>query len=121
MTDDSASARSSTPAWLWILYAVLVLSAVALAVILLGDLIAAIETGDHPDAAADEGLHHLFIFDLAYPVFLVGSLVTLLAGIGALIVSVVRRVPGLRRFAVLALGFGAVAVAILFTQGAFES
>ena len=112
-------ARSSSEWWLTALYAVLAISALALATLLIGDVIAAIESGDHP--GDDEGgLHHLFIFDLAYPVFLIGSMATLVAGIGTLVASVVRQSAPLRRYATIALAFALVATAVLALTGSLE-
>lgn len=105
--------------WLRALYALPAVSALALVTLLVGDLIAALEAGAHPDEA-DEGLHHLFIFDLAWPIFLVGSLATLVAGLGALVASRFRRGVGLGRYAIWALGYAAVAVVTLFATGALE-
>ena len=57
------------PWWLMLLYALPVLSAFALATLLVGDALAAYETDE--DHGAD--LHHLFDFDLAWPFFLAAS------------------------------------------------
>jgi uncharacterized membrane protein len=99
--------------WLAALYALLTISALALATLLIGDLIAQIEEGTGGE------LHHLFVFDLAWPIFLVGSLATLAAGLGALVAWRLGPSPRLGRYAMWALGYVAVAIAILAT-GALE-
>ena len=113
----AADSADSPTRGVWLLYAVPVISAVALLTLLAGDMIAALEAGEHAEAA-DEGLHHLFIFDLAWPVFLVATLASLALGIGSLLVS--RGRPALRRFALVDLAYVAVAVAFLFVTGALE-
>lgn len=76
-----------------VLYAILIVSTAALATLLLRDLVAALEAG------ADGGLHDLFVFDLAWPVFLIGSLATLVAGLAALIAGWLRQSSRLKRYA----------------------
>jgi hypothetical protein len=97
----------------------LVVSALALITLLIGDVIAAMEAGAHADET-DEGLHHLFVFDLAWPIFLAGSVLTLAAGVGALLVGWLRRDRQATRFAAWSLGYIAVAVVVLFATGALE-
>jgi hypothetical protein len=113
---QAGEASGSTGAW-WlfrVLYAILIISAAALVVLLLGDVIAAVEAGTGGE------LHDLFVFDLAWPVFLIGSLATLVAGVAALIAGLLRQSPGLRRYATWALAYTVVAVALLFVVGGFE-
>ena len=65
----SVSASAATGAWwsLRALYAILIVSAVALVILVLRDVVATLE--------ADTGgeLHDLFVFDLAWPVFLIAE------------------------------------------------
>lgn len=95
------------PWWLMLLYALPVLSAFALATLLVGDALAAYETDE--DHGAD--LHHLFVFDLAWPFFLASTALTLLAGIGSLIAGMLGREPRLRRYGAIGLTWCAVAIA----------
>ena len=115
MTDARAAVRSVRP--MWLLYAVPIVSAIALVTLLIGDVIARLEAGEHPDET-EGGLHHLFIFDLAWPVFLIATLGAILLGVGALFRSGGR--PSIRRFAVLDLAYVAVAVTALFLTGTLE-
>jgi hypothetical protein len=102
-------ASTSTGArWLLrVLYAILIVSAAALVTALLGNLV----------PASNESLRHLFVFDLAWAVFLFGSLATLGAGAGALIAGWLRRSPGLKPYAMWALGYAVIAVAAFFVAG----
>ena len=88
------------------LYAVLVLSALALATLFVGDILSAFE-----DADEHEEHDHFFVFDLAWPVFVVSFLVTLVAGLAALVVGRVRRSVRSRTFAARALVYCVLAVA----------
>lgn len=115
MTDADAAVRPFRA--MWLLYAVPILSAIALVLMLIQDVLVSLEAGEHSDEAG-EGLHHLFIFDLAWPVFLAATLGALILGVGALSVS--RGRPALRRFALVDLAYVAVAVAFLFVTGALE-
>ena len=109
--------RVPNPWWVTVLYAVLVLAAASLAMLLLGDLIATLESGgEHAEDGGGE-LHHLFIFDLAWPVFLVTSTVTLLGGLAAGVISRVRRTAYLTRYAAWALGYSALAVVVIWATG----
>lgn len=94
----------------YVLYAILIVATVALATLLVGELV--------PES--NEELRHLFIFDLAWPVFLIGSLAVLLAGVGALVADRRRRSSDLRRYAAWALGYLVVALVVLFAVGGFE-
>ena len=89
-----------------LLYAVLIVSALALATLFVGDILAAFE-----DAEEHEEHDHFFLFDLAWPVFVVSFLVTLVAGLAALVVGRVRRSVRVRTFAGRALAYCALAVA----------
>jgi hypothetical protein len=107
----SDASKSTGARWLLrVLYAILIVSAAALVTLLLGDVV----------PASNESLRHLFVFDLAWPVFLIGSLATLVAGAGALIAGWLRRSPGLKRYAMWALGYAVIAVAVLFVVGGLE-
>jgi hypothetical protein len=106
----------STGAW-WlsrVLYAILIVSAAALVVLLMRDVVATLE------APTGGELHDLFVFDLAWPVFVIGSLATLVAGVAALIAGLLRRSPGLKRYGTWALAYAVIAVALLVAVGFFE-
>lgn len=94
-----------------VLYAILIASAVALLTLLLGDLVATLEAGGEGE------LHDLFVFELAWPVFLIGSLATLVAGVASLIVGWLRRSAGLKRYAWWAIGYVVIAVALVYVVG----
>jgi hypothetical protein len=102
-----------------LLYGVLVVAVVSLALIFLQDVLAALEAEEHA-GEEDGGLHHLFIFDLAFPVFLFSTLVTLVGGVVALILGLVRHLAPLRRYAVFALTYSLLAVAVAFLIGGLE-
>jgi hypothetical protein len=108
-------ARTRRGSWtLRSLYAVLAVSALALATLFLGDILAAFE-----DAEEHEKHDHFFLFDLAWPVFLVSFLVTLIAGLGALVVGRVRSSRPARTFGVRAVPYCAFAVAaVIFAEAA---
>ena len=100
--DASGGLRERSPIWLKALYGIVLLSAVALGLMLLQELIQVLE-GNDPSHA--EGLHHLAIFDIAWPVFVLSWLFTLLGGVATLVVGTVwHRRPALR-YSVWALGF----------------
>ena len=101
----STGARSIIP----LLYGVLIVAIVALLTLLLADLI--------PET--DE-LRHLFVFDLAWPVFLVASVATFIGGVWALVASRGGRSSALRRYAWWALGYSVIAIAVLFLLAGFE-
>jgi hypothetical protein len=109
--------RSRT--WLRALYVLPIVSAVSLGILLLGDLIAAIEAGEH-GADEDGGLHHLFVFDLAWPVFLFSAPATLMSGVAALVGSRLAPSVGFGRYAAWALGYVALALPLLLLIGALE-
>jgi hypothetical protein len=113
---QAGDASGSTGAWwlLRVLYAILIVSAAALVILLLSDVVATLEAGTGGE------LHDLFVFDLAWPVFVIGSLATLVAGVAALIAGLLRQSPGLKRYATSALAYAAIAVALLFAVGFFE-
>lgn len=97
------------PVVLVLLYALPVLSALALATLLVGDILSAIETDEHDGS----DLHHIFVFDLAWPVFLVSTALTVLMGAVALAAGRLRRDRRLLRLGAWSLGWFAVAVAIV--------
>ena len=97
------------PRWLQLMYAVLIVSSLAFAVLILGDVIAAFESVEHDE----HGVHDAKIFDLAWPVFVLSFLVTLSAGIAALIAGKLRRNAPSIRYSVWALGFCALAAVVV--------
>ncbi|MGH2357502.1 MAG: hypothetical protein ACRDGJ_05745 [Candidatus Limnocylindria bacterium] len=120
MSDTNQPARPDASSWLLRAgYGVLIVSAAALLTELVGDVIAAMETGEH---AVDEesALHHLFIFEWAFPVLLVTAGVTLIAGLVALVLGRFRQSAATFRYGLWAAGYSVVAVIVLFTVGGFE-
>jgi hypothetical protein len=106
----------------WLLrigYVVLIVAALAFVTLVVGEVIAAIETGEHP-AEEEGGLHHLFIFDWAWPIALVTSFLTLVAGIVTLIGGWVRGSWPARRYGLWALAYSVVALVVFFTVGGLE-
>ena len=119
MNQPEYLAPRSMPWWIMVLYGLLALAFLAFVTLLVGDLLALIESGgEHSEG--DEGLHHLPVFDLAWPAFLVAGAASLLAGIGALLAWLSRRPPFLGPYAALCSGFVAIAVAVLFGLGKLE-
>jgi hypothetical protein len=100
------SPRMHIPLLLKILYVVLVIAAVSLAVMLLQDIVAALE-GEGGE------LHHLFVFDLAWPVFLVAALASAVAGVAALITGRLRADARFTRYGLWAVGFVVFAIAVV--------
>lgn len=93
--------------WLRLPYGVLGISALAFALMLLQDLLWLIEE----DSGGE--LHHLVIFDLAWPVFVVSWLLTLVGGVVALVAWVFARRPAGARYALWALGFCAASAVVV--------
>ena len=81
------------------MYAILLIAAVSLVLLVLQDVLTAVESGGRE-------LHHLFVFDLAWPAFLIAGLASLIAGLAALVIGRLRRDARLTRY-------GALAVALL--------
>lgn len=105
-TEASVDRTGRTPVWLKGLYAVGALSALAIALMLLKDLIQAVE--------GHEGeLHDLPIFDIAWPVFVLSWLFTLIAGVVMSVVGAVRRTRPVLRFSAWALGYCLVSALIV--------
>jgi hypothetical protein len=99
--------------WLKALYGVLVVSASAMAVMLVQELIKAFEdTGPH-----EHGLHDAAIFDAAWPVFVVSGLFTLVAAVVMLIVGGVRRSRPALRYSAWAMGFCVLSIGLLAIFG----
>ena len=112
MTDIAGipASRPRAPLWLRCLYGVVVVSAVALATLLLGEVVYSFE--DHEDGEHEHGFYGP-IFDAAWVVFAPTALFTLVAGMVAVIAGMLRRSAGLIRFGSWALGYVAVAIAVL--------
>jgi uncharacterized membrane protein YhaH (DUF805 family) len=110
MTDIAGIPASTpgTPLWLRCLYAVVVVSAVALATLLLGEIVYSFE--EHEDGEHEHGFYGP-IFDAAWFVFLPTVLFALIAGLVAVAAGIFRRSADVTRFGVSALAYVAVAVA----------
>jgi hypothetical protein len=88
------------------LYALLLLSALSLGALVVGDIVNALTSGS--------GEHRDYpIFDLAWPVFLVSGSLTLVAGVGALVSGRLRGSAALTRYGAWALGYCAFAVLLV--------
>jgi uncharacterized BrkB/YihY/UPF0761 family membrane protein len=99
--------RTTGQSWtLRTLYAVLILSALALVTLFVGDILAAFE-----DAEEHEEHDHFFLFDLAWPVFVVSFLATIVAAVVAYVVGRARRSARLRTFGARAAAYCVVAIA----------
>jgi hypothetical protein len=87
------------------MYLVLLLAVLSLMLLTLQDVLTAVE----PESGE---LHHLFVFDLAWPVFLIAGLATVIAGVAALVIGRLRSDAQLTRYGVWAVAF---LVAVLVT------
>jgi hypothetical protein len=108
------SPRMGIPVLLKALYVVLVIAAVSLAVMFVQDLVAALE-GEGGE------IHHLFVFDLAWPVFLVSGLASTVAGLAALIMGRLRADVRLTRYGLWAVGFAVLAIATVVVSESLEA
>jgi hypothetical protein len=99
------------PWWLQSLYALLLLSAVALVTMLAGEIYYAFEHA-HTEAAHDHGFWGS-VFDLAWFVFVPTLLASLVAGLIALIVGWALHRSPLTRYGIRALGYCSFAIAIV--------
>jgi hypothetical protein len=110
MGDVGFEARATGGSWaLRTLYAILLVSALALITLFISDILATFE-----NAAEHEEHDHFFLFDVAWPVFLVSFLLTVVAGVCAFVVGQVRRSFHVRRFGTLAVAYCVLAVATVF-------
>jgi hypothetical protein len=90
--------RTRHPWWLGAMYTVLLVAVLSLVLLLLQDVLTVVES--------DGGeLHHLFVFDLAWPLFLVAGLVSLIAGLVSLLIGLLRADAGLTRYGLLVVAF----------------
>jgi uncharacterized membrane protein YhaH (DUF805 family) len=116
--EASVGRAGRRPTWLTLLYGIVVLSALALGLMLLQELIEVLEDGS--ELGHEQGLHDLAVFNVAWPVFVPSWLFTLAAGVVMLIIGAVRRARPLLRYSAWALGFcvsSAVVVALFAKQG----
>ena len=96
------------------LYGVLVIAAVSLLLLVVGEIVYSFE-----DAHEHETHSHGFygpIFDGAFFVFLPTAFVTFVAGLVALVTSWLRPSSALRTYGALALGFCVVAVGVIVVE-----
>jgi hypothetical protein len=114
--DASVGRTGRTPVWLKGLYGVVLLSALALGLMFLKGLIEFLEGGGEPGHR--EGLHDLAIFEIAWPIFVLSWLFTVVAGLVMLIVGAVRRRRPMLRYSAWALGFCmlSAAVVVIFAE-----
>ena len=107
-----AIAGARRPLWLRALYAVLIVAALAFVILLIGEVVYALEA----DKEAHETHSHGFygpIFDGAWVVFVPTFLISLVGGLAALGVGVIRRHSGAIRYGGTALAFCGVAVLVI--------
>jgi hypothetical protein len=114
--DAQVDRTGRTPLLLKLLYGVLLLSALALGLMLLKELIEVFEDGGEP--GHKEGLHDLAIFEIAWPIFALSWLFTVVAGVVTLIVGAVRRTRPVLRYSAWALSFCSLSavVVLIFTE-----
>jgi hypothetical protein len=88
------------------MYAMLLIAAVSLVLLVVQDVLTAVES---------EGseLHHLFVFDLAWPAFLITGLASLVAAVTALAIGRLRRDARLTRYGVLVIAFLVLATFVI--------
>ena len=103
---EAGSELHRLPWWLQATYAVFILAVLSLVLLVLQDVFTAFE----PQGSE---LHHLFVFDIAWPVFLIAGFATLIAGVAALVVGRLRSDAQLTRYGVWAVAFLAVAVLVI--------
>jgi hypothetical protein len=96
------------------MYAVLLLAALSLVLLVLQDVLTAVE----PEGGE---LHHLFVFDLAWPVFLIAGLGSLIAAVAALVVGRLRSDVRLTRYGVWAVAFLVVALLLIIVAESLQS
>jgi len=111
--NEASSQRVRSPRWLQAMYAVLLLAALSLVILVLQDVLTAVE----PEGGE---LHHLFVFDLAWPLFLIAALATLIAGVAALLIGRLRSDNRLTRYGVWAVAFLVVAVLIIIVTESLQ-
>ena len=102
--------RSVRPWWLQSLYALLLLSAVALVTLLVGEIYYAFE---HAHAGAHDHGFWGSIFDLAWFVFVPTLLASLVAGLVALVVGWALHRASLTRYGIRAIGYCSFAIAVV--------
>jgi hypothetical protein len=106
---EADSELDRPPWWLRAMYAVLLLAVLSLVLLVLQDVLTAVE----PEGGE---LHHLFVFDLAWPVFLIAALATLIAGVATLVIGRLRSDARLTRYGVWAVAFLGVTALIIVTE-----
>jgi uncharacterized membrane protein YhaH (DUF805 family) len=103
---EADSELDRLPWWLRAMYAVFLLAVLSLVLLVLQNVFTTVE----PEGSE---LHHLFVFDIAWPVFLIAGLATLIAGVAALVVGRLRSDARLTRYGVWAVAFLVVAVLVI--------
>ena len=98
--------RTRHPWWLRAMYTILMVAVLSLVLLVLQDVLAVFESKGGE-------LHHLFVFDLAWPLFLVAGLASLIAGLVSLLIGVPRADAGLTRYGALAVAFVLGAVLLI--------
>jgi hypothetical protein len=111
---EPGSARVRSPWWLRAMYAVLLLAVLSFVLAVLQDVITALE----PEGGE---LHHLFVFDLTWPVFLIAGVASLIAGAAALVIGRLRSEVQLTRYGVWAMAFIGVAVLVIIVAESSQS
>jgi hypothetical protein len=103
---DPVTRPTRHPWWLRAMYTVLLVAVLSLMLLFLQDVLVAVES---------EGgeLHHLFVFDLAWPFFLIAGLASLIAGLASLIIGLLRADAGLTRYGAFAVAVVAGAVLLI--------
>jgi hypothetical protein len=110
----------SLPWWLQVFYALLAISALALATLVVGEIVNAFESnGDEADTH-----HHPWydrIFDAAWFIFIPSFLIALVAGAAGLVVGKLRGMHALTAYGMRALAYCGSAVVIVVLAEALGS
>jgi hypothetical protein len=96
------------------MYAVLLLAVLSFVLAVLQNVITALE----PEGGE---LHHLFVFDLTWPVFLIAGVCSLIAGVAALVIGRLRSEVRLTRYGVWAMAFLAGSVLVIIVGESLQS
>jgi hypothetical protein len=98
--------RTHHPWWLGAMYTILLVAVLSLVLLVLQDVLAAVESNGGE-------LHHLSVFNLAWPLFLVAGLASLIAGLVSLLIGLLRADAGLTRYGLLVVAFVLGAVLLI--------
>jgi hypothetical protein len=125
MTNIAGAAQKlgSLPWWLQALYAVLAVSALALATLVVGEIVDAFESNSVEDGTQHPHHHASYdrIFDAAWVVFVPSFLIALIAGATGLVAGKLRGSRALTAYGARALAYCGSAVVIVVLADALGS